>query len=138
MIYSFTYPATKEHFPEMLASIVKVGKDSGLEEKSLFKLKLIAEEILINVIKYAYPDGEGSLTIDSETEPQEKIIITVTNSGIPFNPLEKEPPDTTSGVEERPVGGLGIFLTRKMSDAVKYHYKDGKNILSFVLHIAHD
>jgi hypothetical protein len=46
MIYSFTYPATEEHFSEMLAFIVKVGKDSGLEEKSLFKLKLIAEEIL--------------------------------------------------------------------------------------------
>jgi anti-sigma regulatory factor (Ser/Thr protein kinase) len=138
MTSSLTSLAKEENLHEMLDFIEGIGVKLGLQEKSLFRLKLIAEEIIVNVIKYAYPAEEGSVTIQCETDPQKKIIVTVINSGIQFNPLEKESPDTAADADSRPIGGLGIFLTREMSDSVEYRYKDGKNILSFTLQIDND
>jgi len=54
-------------------------------------------------------------------------MLTVTDDGHPFNPLEAPEPDTTLPVEERPIGGLGIYLLRKMFDRMDYTRTDGKN-----------
>ena len=58
------------------------------------------------------------------------------DSGVPFNPLERENPDVTLGAEEREIGGLGIFLSKKYTDSIKYEYRDKKNVLTFTKNIA--
>ena len=63
------------------------------------------------------------------------LVITLKDGGRPFNPLEHEAPDLSLPAEERPVGGLGIFLTRRMTDAVSYAYEDGCNILTLTKHL---
>lgn len=95
-----------------------------------FTLQLVVEEIVVNIVSYAYPVGkDGEVTIDVNKTPT-AIEISFSDRGVPFNPLEREDPDTTLSAEERPIGGLGIFLVKQMMDSVSYRYEDGHNILT--------
>jgi anti-sigma regulatory factor (Ser/Thr protein kinase) len=88
---------------------------------------LAIEEFVTNCIKYGYNDSaEHIIEIELKLNSDELVLI-VTDDGNPFNPLESPDPDTSLPVEERPVGGLGIFLLRKMFDRMDYAREDGKN-----------
>lgn len=98
--------------------------------KMQFTFRLVIEEIVVNVVNYAYADDtEGYLDIAIEAA-DDTVTITFTDGGTPFDPLAKEDPDTTLSLEERPIGGLGILLVKKMMDSVAYRYEEGHNILS--------
>ena len=92
-------------------------------------LRLVCEEVVTNVVKYAYPEGtDGYLDVD--IQKSDRIVLRFEDGGVPFNPLEYKNPDTTLPWKRRSIGGLGIMLTlRKMSD-VHYSYEDGKNVLT--------
>lgn len=95
-----------------------------------FTLRLVTEETVVNIVNYAYPVGaDGEVTIDIVGSPTE-ITLSFSDCGKPFNPLEKEDPDTSLSAEDRPIGGLGIFLVKQMMDTVSYRYEDGHNILT--------
>ena len=99
--------------------------------KAQMEIDTAVDEILANVANYAYGDGTGpvSLGIALEEDPR-TAVIRFTDSGVPFNPLEKEVPDSISlSADDRPIGGLGIYLVRKLMDDVAYEYRDGKNVL---------
>lgn len=97
-----------------------------------FTLRLVLEELVVNVVNYAYGEGgDGPLEITVDNS-EEAIVITLTDQGVPFNPLQQEAPDTSLDAEERPVGGLGIFLVRQMMDNVGYRYEAGRNVLTVV------
>jgi anti-sigma regulatory factor (Ser/Thr protein kinase) len=105
---------------------------TGKPEKFAYSMKLICEEILVNIVSYAYPEMEtGELTINwyDDTENQ-RLTIVFEDSGAPFNPLLKESPDLSVPMAERKIGGLGIMMVRELSDAVRYAYENGKNILT--------
>ena len=94
------------------------------------QIDVAIDEIFANIANYAYPNGTGSATVSFEaTEDPHGVRITFTDRGIPFNPLEKEDPDTTLGAEEREIGGLGIFMVKKSMDEMTYEYRDGQNVL---------
>ena len=90
-----------------------------------------AEEIFGNIAYYAYaPDkGDVSLRMLVSDDPR-AALITFTDHGKPYNPLEKSDPDVTLPRGKRQVGGLGIFMTKKLMDEVSYRFEDGKNILT--------
>ncbi len=97
------------------------------------QLQMAAEEIFINIAKYAYPDesGEKKGKVEIQCTVKEKeIILTFADSGIPYNPLEREDPDILEPALSRPAGGLGIYLVKKSMDHVEYEYRDGKNVLT--------
>jgi len=98
--------------------------------KTQMQIDVAIDEILANVASYAYGTGSGTVTVRMIVQPEPRaVILRFIDDGMPFDPLEKEEPDTTLSVEERPIGGLGIFLVRKTMDEVGYEYRDGKNIL---------
>lgn len=100
-----------------------------------FTFRLVIEELVVNVVNYAYDEGtEGGLDIDICNHDGE-ISITFTDGGTPFNPLAKEDPDTTLPLEKRPIGGLGILLVKKMMDDVTYRHEEGHNILTIKKHV---
>ena len=129
----------------------KVGKldrvlaflDQRLDElecsmKAKMQIELALEEIFVNVSSYAYSRGEeqedktGMVSISVEdTEDPRSVAVTITDRGVPFDPLAQEEPDITLSAEERKVGGLGIFMVRKSMDHIRYEFKDGQNILTF-------
>lgn len=102
----------------------------GCSKKSLRQINIAIDELFGNIARYAYPKGLGTATVKMEVEESASAIITFIDKGVPFNPLEKADPDVTLGVEEREIGGLGLFIVKNSMDDVKYKYKDGQNILT--------
>ncbi len=129
-----TYPAELDSLEDMLEFINEVMVQLGADRERLFKVRLAAEELLVNIIHYAYPDSHGELSIDcSKAEQGEPgVFIEIRDAGIPFNILEKQEPDITQPMEDREIGGLGIFLTRQVMDEISYEREDGQNIVRMV------
>ena len=98
--------------------------------KARRQIDVAIDELFGNIARYAYsPDvGKATVRFSVEENPLE-VTITFIDNGVPFNPLEKSNPDTSLSAEERPIGGLGIFLVKKSMDLVEYEYKNGQNIL---------
>ena len=103
--------------------------DAGIDKKMLFQLRLACEEVIVNIINYAYPDSKGSMEISYDINDNELVIV-ISDSGVPFNPIKKEEPDLNIPLEERKIGGLGIFLVRNIMDQVEYQRDNGRNILT--------
>ena len=102
-----------------------LNMESGLANK----IKLAVEEAVTNVIDYAYPnDIEGNINITIEAD-ESRIRFILTDSGAEFDPTGVSKADTTLTVEERPIGGLGVFLVRNLMDSINYERVDGKNVL---------
>lgn len=109
--------------------------EAAAASSQAFALQLAVEEVVVNIVNYAYPtDQSGELTITTALT-EASITITFADRGIPFNPLTQSPPDLTLTAEERPIGGLGIFLVREMMDEVDYRFCDGRNVLTITKHI---
>ncbi len=101
--------------------------------KAVSQVEIAVEEIYVNIAHYAYPSSDGEVTIRCAVSREEgKVLIQFLDKGIPFDPLAKEDADTSLPARERPIGGLGILMVKKMMDEVTYRCEDGKNILSMV------
>lgn len=98
--------------------------------KAQMQIDVAIDELFSNIAYYAYNPEVGPATIKFEVESDPMaVVITFLDHGVPYDPLAKADPDTTLSVEERGIGGLGIFMVKKTMDDVTYEYKDGKNIL---------
>lgn len=126
-----TIEAKVENLDQVLAFI-----DSQLEEldcpvKTQMQIDVAAEEIFVNIASYAYAPGVGSATITVELEQDPPAVsIRFADSGVRYDPLQREDPDITLSAEERQVGGLGIYMVKKSMDDVRYQYENGQNILT--------
>ena len=100
----------------------------GLPQELNMPINLALEEAVSNVMLYAYPGKSGQVLI--ECDKSDKLVFTITDSGVPFDPTQQEDPDVTQSAEDRPIGGLGIFLVRQIMDDIRYERKDNKNILT--------
>lgn len=119
-------------------NIVTEFVDQRLEQiecpmKAQMQIDVALEEIFINIANYAYQPGKGPATVRVDvTDDPLTITITFVDHGIPYDPLAKEDPDVTLPADQRQIGGLGIFMTKKLMDDVVYEYKDGSNILRLI------
>jgi len=127
---SLTLPADVSRIGELGDFVKSIATRLGLTGKPAHDLRLAVEEIVVNVMSYAFPDGkEGEVRVDAYAD-RKAVRFIITDDGIPFDPTEVEMADTTLSVEERPIGGLGIFLARGLMDSINYEYADGRNILT--------
>lgn len=97
-------------------------------------LNVALDELLYNTIAHGFAGrqgGDGTVTMAVELLP-DRLTVTLTDDGQPFNPLATAAPDTARPVEERPVGGLGIHLVRQLMDEVQYHRRGGRNVVVLV------
>lgn len=131
---SLVRPARMESLAELGAFALQAAQALGLPPQSRPKLELVLEETLTNVIRYAYPEGatgEVAVQCDLEEGPPRRARFRIVDGGRPFDPLKREPPDLGLDVEEREIGGLGVYLTRLMVDAISYERAGDRNILTF-------
>ena len=107
---------------------------SDCETDLMYKIDLAAEEIFVNIAHYAYkdklPPGETGTVILDCTMDDDTLCMIFRDKGIPFDPLARPDPDITLSAQERSIGGLGIYLTKKYMDSVEYRYENNKNILT--------
>ena len=95
----------------------------------VMKISLVVEEIFTNIALYAYSPNKGDCEIDLEVVDN-KLIITFIDSGKAYNPLLSEEPDITLDAKSRSIGGLGIYLSKTISDSMDYQRIDNKNVLT--------
>jgi anti-sigma regulatory factor (Ser/Thr protein kinase) len=129
MFSQITLPATLGNLRQFLDFITTCAEKQGFCPKRVSQIELAAEEVLVNIFSYAYsePGGEVSVTCGSDSA---RLLIRFEDSGIPFDPLSKEPPDVTADISERGIGGLGIFLAGKFMDEIHYRREKDRNILT--------
>lgn len=105
------------------------GARHRLSEDVLHDVRLAMEEIVVNIIHYAYEDArEHEITVRMLME-EGNLVLEVRDDGKPFNPMEVPPPALDTPLEEREEGGLGIFLSRRLMDSVEYKRVEGENVL---------
>ena len=94
-----------------------------------YSLKIVADEIFSNIVHYSgAKTAEILFRNDADT-----VTLVFMDSGLPYNPMEADEPDITAGVEERAIGGLGLFMVKKMAEHVAYEYVSGQNQMTVVL-----
>ena len=125
-------PAILEQLEKVTNFVNQELKVDQLPEKVIRQFDIAIDELFTNIASYAYEKGqEGAVTVQLEKEDSPPAIqISFIDSGIPFDPLSHEEPDVSLGVEERSIGGLGIFLVKKIMDDVQYRFENGKNIIT--------
>ena len=106
-------------------------EEAGCSMKAQIQIGVAVEEIYVNICHYAYKEKGGSGDAEVKMLIKDGVAeIVFEDSGIQYDPLANEEPDISLSAEEREIGGLGIFITRKTMDEVTYDYKDGRNILT--------
>ena len=99
--------------------------------RAQMQIDVAVEELFVNIANYAYTQGGGTATIVVETEEHPRAVeITLIDTGVPYDPLQKPDPDVTLPAEERQIGGLGIYMVKKSMDGMEYEYRNGQNILT--------
>lgn len=123
-------PAEVEKLNQILEYSKEMLSSHDCPTKTIMQVSLAIEEIFVNIANYAYggKPGIAKIVFSFQMKPRGVSIIFI-DKGIPYNPLDKTDPDITLAAEEREVGGLGIFMTKKIMDEMSYEYKDSCNIL---------
>ena len=130
---SRTFPATKDTLPDVLGFVEETLESCECSMKNQTAICIAIEEVFVNVASYAYGEGSGNAALDiSFDEVSRNVIFRLTDRGIPFDPLKKPDPDITLSIEERQIGGLGIFIVKKTMDIVRYEYQDNMNVLTMI------
>lgn len=126
-----TIKASLDNLAAVMAFVDAELEELGCSMKTQYQIDVAVDELFSNISQYAYTPNEGSATLRLESDREAGVIsITFIDSGVPFNPLLKKDPDVTQSVEDREIGGLGIFIVKKSMDAMHYEYRNGQNILS--------
>ncbi|MBR1754870.1 SpoIIE family protein phosphatase [bacterium] len=129
-VEKFECAAKKDNYKSFNEWLTKSCREWSLDSELLMKIELSSEEIFTNIFSYGYPDNQiGKIEVTMRKD-FDGIELEFTDDGIAYNPLQKEDPDINLSIEEREVGGLGIFMVKQMASEIKYDYKNGKNILT--------
>ena len=126
----FKLIASIENLEQVINFINKELDSNACPAKIKTQIDVVIDELFANIANYAYKEKDGEVIIKIDFEENPKCVeITFMDRGIPFNPLEREDPDITLSINERQIGGLGIFMVKKIMDEVTYDFKEGYNIL---------
>ena len=119
-----------DEIPRLHALIQSIAEETDMDHALAMSLNLALEEAVSNVMLYAYPEGsQGVVDIEAAVR-DDRIDFSVSDSGVPFDPTAAADPDLAADLKDRPIGGLGIFLVKRIMDEVTYTRKGDKNILS--------
>ncbi len=123
--------AKAENYTEFYKWLHNIIEPWNLSEELINKIDLCAEEVFINIALYAYPERKGKIEASLDKN-DDKIVLRFVDTGIAYNPLAKPDPDITLPPEQRPLGGLGIYMVKQVTEKVSYERNINKNILTMV------
>lgn len=132
MVSSITILNNLKELTRLSEFIELFGEQAELPVKVIFELNLCLDELITNVVSYGYVDEEAhsiEITINRESDT---VSLEIIDDGISFNPLTKDPPDTTLPLEERQLGGLGIHLVKSVMSDYTYMRDGANNILKLI------
>ena len=123
----------KAEYLRRFMDFVRIGAmKADFPAARLYELDLVVEEIFLNVCHHAYPDGApGIVVVTYWVLAPGELKVEIADQGTEFNPLAADSPDVTLDIEHRPIGGLGILLTKRLAPSLTYQRRDGWNRLTF-------
>jgi len=133
LLSNIKLPAKLEYLRELMSSISHCARERGFSPERISEIELATEEALVNIFKYAYPDKIGEVEVTCKWDQEGRLIIEIVDSGVPFDMFSIGEPDTTADISKRKIGGLGIFLIKKLTDDVQYQREGTKNVLSLIV-----
>jgi len=132
-LFRVILPATIDHLGDFIASLSRWLQQQGLAAEKIGRVQLAVEEALVNIIRYAYREKPGEVEVRGGIVEDNRFIIEILDSGVPFNVCSLPQPDVKCGIRERKVGGLGVFLIQKMVDELIYRREGDKNVLTMII-----
>ena len=135
----WTVEATNENIPVITEEIGRELDRLDCSRTARRKINVALDELLNNIANYAYAPETGDVTVQMRyDEGSRTVSITMIDSGVAYNPLEKADPDITLEAEERHIGGLGILMVKKKMDGMDYQRENNRNILTIHKKIQED
>ena len=131
---TFRQLVTQENYKDFYTWVNNTCKEWNLNDDLTNKLDMCAEEIFANVAFYAYPERKGLIDV-TLNKSDNNIIFEFTDEGVEYNPLAKPDPDITLPPEERPIGGLGIYMVKNLADEIYYKRENNNNILTLIFNV---
>ncbi len=129
---SITMQPDVEDLENVFAAVEEFAERAAWPMNLVFQVKLILEEMALNVINYGGVEGAEPIDIVLKTE-NDIVTIEIKDVGQPFDPIKDAPsPDLSLALEDRPIGGLGLYLVRTMVDEMHYEWHDGHNHLTLI------
>ena len=133
---SIELPNDVQTVPQLAMFVDEICETAGFDMATSMQMNLALEEAVVNVMNYAYPAGTlGNVNIKAEIDDVQLTFV-ITDKGVPFDPTARGEADVTLSAEERPIGGLGIFLVRSIMDSIEYERINEQNVLTLrkILH----
>ncbi|OPY68243.1 MAG: serine-protein kinase RsbW [Syntrophorhabdaceae bacterium PtaU1.Bin034] len=134
-ISTLSLPARIENLGAFIAGVTEAAKATGFNPRKIFDIELALEEVLVNIINYAYQGKTGDIELSCKSDNKEWFIMEIADTGSPFDVLSVPPPDLTADIDERKIGGLGIFFMKKLVDDVKYRREGERNVLELKMRL---
>ena len=126
---SVTIEPNLDSLERIAASVEEIGQKDNWSADLVFKVNLVLDELATNIVKYGGKVSEIEVSLSSA---EEVVTVEITDDGRSFDPLTEAPePDLDSSLNERRIGGLGVFFVRSMMDDLQYRREQGKNHLAF-------
>jgi serine/threonine-protein kinase RsbW len=125
----FTMANTLDELARLIGQINGALETRNIPPRAAYRVNLVLEEVLTNIIKYAYQPGSRHAIEVSMELKEDDVVLECIDDGKPFDPLSLPPPDLERSLEELEPGGLGIHLVRQTAQEIRYCYQEGKNVL---------
>ncbi|HMV28309.1 MAG TPA: ATP-binding protein [Anaerolineales bacterium] len=127
---AYTFPAKFEFLDEIRDTVAEIARSGGFSEKTIYSLQLAADEAASNIIEHAY-EGVSNATLYMTCDMKgDEIVITMRDTGKSFNPTTVKEPNLKADLSERQIGGLGVYLMRKLMNTVHYESSKSGNLLT--------
>ena len=125
-------PAEISNLRKFIELVSRCAEEQGLSPERIIEIGVATEEVLVNICNYAYQDQVGDVKVSCILDDESRFIIEIEDAGIPFDVLSIGEPDLIDDIDERQVGGLGVFIIKELVEDVQYRREDNKNILKLV------
>jgi serine/threonine-protein kinase RsbW len=119
---------TKEQIPVLLDFLMEGLNDLGICCQNAFDIRLAVDEIITNIVQYAYKERPGKIWLSYDMK-DDVFTVTIKDEGMPFDPTKMPQPDFDSPVEDRKIGGLGIYFAKSAMSSMEYEHSGGMNVV---------
>ena len=133
-IKTFKQEANIDNYDELCSWIEKTRAEWNISKELANKMDICVEEVFANILHYAYSDKVGMFEVELK-KTEDNIILEFQDEGVVFNPLDKPDPNLHLPPEKKALGGLGIFLTKKMAHDILYKRENNKNVLTLIFNV---
>ena len=127
-IHSLKLSSALEHLPQFMSRVRQAAHELGIHPELMGHMELAVEEAIVNICKHGGPPGALEIKLSCILE-NDSVVLEIADTGRPFDPTTRPEPDLTAPLEERPIGGLGVHLIRKLCDGMQYRREEDRNIL---------